>query len=170
MLALITYFLIKITPAWGLTLLFTTFAFFTPLVYIKNQELIDHHLSNAQSLLNEQATQVRDMAQQHTSKAMEASQTALKDYSAKAGELIGGAKQAAVEKGVVSQETVDKLSAGPGGSTAGTTVADANLPAPAGGSAVNGGVTSDAFPAAPKTELTAVHDGTTEEKEPLLAQ
>lgn len=144
--ALITYFLIKITPAWGLTLLFTTFAFFTPLIYIKNQTLIDHHLSNAQDLINQQATQVRDLAQQHTSKAVEASQSALKDYSAKASEMIGGAKQAAVEKGIVTKETVDKL---PGGAE----------------------VKKEDFPAAPKTEPEAVTgpNGTVEEKQPLLA-
>lgn len=148
--ALITYFLIKITPAWGLTLLFTTFAFFTPLIYIKNQTLIDQHLSNAQDLINQQATQVRDLAQQHTSKAVEASQSALKDYSAKASEMIGGAKQAAVDKGIVTKETVDKL---PGGGAAGAEVK------------------KEDFPTAPKTEPEAVsaHDGATEEKEPLLA-
>lgn len=149
---LITYFLVKITPAWGLALLFTTFAFFTPLIYIQNQELIDHHISNAQDLLNQQATQVRDLASQHTSKAMEASQSALKDYSAKASEMIGGAKKAAVDKGVVSKETVDKL---PGGGAA---------------ASPNGVVKKEDFPAAPTHPLNeASHDGTVEEKEPLLS-
>lgn len=149
---MITYFLTKITPAWGLALLFTTFAFFTPLIYIKNQELIDHHISNAQSLINEQATQVRDLASQHTSKAMEASQSALKDYSAKASEIMGGAKKAAVEKGYVAQETVDKVPGG--GATASPAVE----------------VKKEDFPSAPVHPLDEkTHDGTVDEKEPLLA-
>lgn len=102
---LITYFLIKITPPWGLTLLFTTLAYFLPLVYIQNQELIDTHVANAQDLINKQATQVRDLAAEHTNKAMEASKSSLKEYSGKAQEMMGGAKKAAVEKGIVSPET-----------------------------------------------------------------
>ena len=82
-----------------MALLFTTFTFFTPLLYIKNQALIDEHLSNAQDLFNKQAAQVKDLASQHTSNAMAASQSAIKDYSAKASEMMGGAKKSAVEKG-----------------------------------------------------------------------
>ena len=86
---------------------------------------------------------------------MEASQSALKDYSAKASEMMGGAKKAAVEKGVVSKETVDKL---PGGA-----VASSPAPVPE--------VKTEDFPTAPKTELDSAktHDGTVEEKEPLLS-
>jgi hypothetical protein len=67
--------------------------------------LIDTHVANAQDLINKQATQVRDLAAEHTNKAMQASQGAIKDYSSKAQEMIGGAKKAAVEKGYVSAET-----------------------------------------------------------------
>ena len=148
--ALLTYFLIKITPPWGLALLFTTFAFFIPLVYIKNQQLIDEHLANAQDLLNKQATQVKDLASQHTGKAMEMSQSAFKDYQAKASEMMGSAKKAAVDKGYVSGETAAKA---PG--------------------AENGSVKKEDFPAAPVSEPAAAvptqHDGAAEEKEPLLA-
>lgn len=103
-----TYFLIKVTPVWGLTLLFTTLAYFAPLVYITNKELIDSHLENASNMLNQQTQQVRDLASQHTSKAMEMSSAAIKDYSSKASEMMGQAKGKAVEKGVVSGETADK--------------------------------------------------------------
>jgi hypothetical protein len=103
--ALITYFLIKITPPWGLALLFTTLAYFLPLAYIQNREMIDTHVANAQDLINKQATQVRDLAAEHTNKAMQASQGALKDYSSKAQEMIGSAKKTAVDKGYVSAET-----------------------------------------------------------------
>lgn len=107
--AFITYFLVKIMPSWGISLLFTTFAFFTPLIYVKNQAVIDEQIANASDILNKQATQVRDLASQHTSKAMEASQSALKDASAKASEMMGNAKKSAVDQGIVSPETAQKV-------------------------------------------------------------
>ncbi|KAH9845746.1 Reticulon [Teratosphaeria destructans] len=106
--ALSTYFLIKVTPAWGLALLFTTLVYFTPLVYISNKELIDSHLENAGKIVNEQTQQVRDLAAHHSNKAYEASQATLKDYSAKAQEALGQAKRQAINKGVVSQEAADR--------------------------------------------------------------
>ena len=93
------------TPPWGLALLFTTFAYFIPLVYIQNREVIDAQLNNAQDIIGKQATQVRDLAAEHTNKAMEASRSSLKEYSGKAQEMMGGAKKAAIDKGVVSPET-----------------------------------------------------------------
>jgi len=105
---LITYFLIKITPAWGLALLFSTLIYFAPLIYITNKDLIDGHLNNASKLVNDQTQQLRDMASQHTSKAMEMGSNTIKDYSAKAQEMMGQAKNKAVEKGVVSPETANK--------------------------------------------------------------
>lgn len=149
---MISYFLVKITPAWGLALLFTTLAYFVPLAYIQNQEFIDTHLNNAGELVNQQTAQIREMAAQHTNKAMEASQGALKTYGAKAQEMMGQAKQSAVDKGYVKEETAAKL---PGSST----------------------VQQEDFPAAPSAEptSTAHTDGATdidvkkEEQEPLLA-
>jgi hypothetical protein len=148
--ALISYFLVKVTPAWGLTLLFATVAFFAPLIYIQNRELIDTHVANAQDIIGKQASQVRDLAAEHTNKAMQASQSAVKEYSSKAQELVGSAKQTAVDKGYVSAETAG---------TTGTNVTS---------------VKKEDFPAAPTAQPT--HDGATdelpvkaEEKEPLLA-
>ncbi|KAK3721942.1 hypothetical protein LTR37_002758 [Vermiconidia calcicola] len=115
--ALLTYFLVKITPAWGLALLFTTVGFFVPLAYIQNQEFIDAHVTNAQTMISNQATQVRDLASEHTNKAMNASSSALKDYGAKAQEMMGSAKKTAVEKGVVSEETAAKAPGGTDGSS-----------------------------------------------------
>lgn len=129
-----------------MALLFTTLAYFVPLAYLQNQEFIDEHLNNAHDLLNKQATQVRDLASEHTSKAMEMSQSALKDYSAKASEMMGGAKKAAVEKGIVSEGTANKL---PGGASP--------------------EIKKEDFPSAPQTEPIASHDGVEDEKKPLLA-
>ena len=113
---------------------------------MQNQEFIDTHLSNAQDLVNQQTVQLRDMAAEHTSKARQMSTDALKDYSAKAQEMIGGAKKAAVEKGYVSGETAQKA---PGGS----------------------GVSQADFPSAPKTEpaVDQVTAKSEDEKVPLLS-
>ena len=108
-MTLLTYFLIKFMPGWGLALFFTTVIYFVPLAYLQNQELIDHHLSNAQNVVSEQANQVRDLASQHTNKAVEMSQSTLKEYGAKASEMIGQGKKAAVDKGIISHETANKL-------------------------------------------------------------
>ncbi|KAK5126018.1 hypothetical protein LTR85_011373 [Meristemomyces frigidus] len=106
--ALITYGLIKITPAWGLALLGVTATYFVPLGYITNKEFIDEHLQNAGNIIGQQTQQVRDLASQHTSKAMEASTNTLKTYSARASEMVGQTKQKAVEKGVLSPQSADK--------------------------------------------------------------
>lgn len=80
-------------------------------------------------------------------------QGAFKDYSAKASEMMGSAKKAGVEKGVVSEETAAKVPGGAGE-----------------------GVKQEDFPAAPSGEPAMKHDGGVDEKpvgeqeqEPLLA-
>lgn len=112
--------------------------------------MIDGHLNNASDLISKQTQQVRDLAGQHTGKAAEMAQGAFKDYSAKASEMMGSAKKAAVEKGVVSEGTAASV---PGAE-----------------------VKREDFPSAPKAEPvgTQQHDGAgeekgAEEKEPLLA-
>ena len=107
--ALLTYFLIKVTPAWGLTLLFTTATYFAPLIYISNKDFIDHHLNNAGELIGQQTQQVRSLAAHHSNRAMEASQGALKDYTSKAQDMIGQGKKSAVEKGYVNREQADNI-------------------------------------------------------------
>lgn len=71
--------------------------------------MIDGHLNNASEIISQQTQQVREMAGQHTGKAAEMAQGAFKDYSAKASEMMGSAKKAAVEKGVVTEETAAKV-------------------------------------------------------------
>ncbi|KXT01943.1 hypothetical protein AC578_2564 [Pseudocercospora eumusae] len=148
--AFTTYWLVKIMPAWGFILLSTTVLFFTPLVYITNKELIDEYLGNAQKIASEQVSQVRGLAAEHTGKAWEASQNALKNVSAQASEAIGQGKQAAVDKGIVSPQTAEKVTP-------------------------ESAVKSDDFPSAPK-DHPLVPEATTHEdihnsgeKEPLLA-
>lgn len=153
----LTYWLIKIMPSWGLVLFFTTVIYFAPLVYLTNKELIDEQLGNAQKIVSEQADQVRGLAAQHTGKAWEATQSLTKEYTAKASEAIGQTKQAAVEKGYISQDTANKV-------TPSQATADQVTP--------NQAVSSSDFPSAPKEEpaLSDVVDPTVEIKaEPLHA-
>ncbi|SMY19078.1 unnamed protein product [Zymoseptoria tritici ST99CH_1A5] len=107
--AFLTYFLVKVMPKWGLFLFFTTVVYFAPLAYISNKEFIDEHLSNAQNIVSEQANQVRDIAAKQTNSALEASKSAISQYSAQAQEMIGQTKKAAVEKNIVSPQTAEKV-------------------------------------------------------------
>ncbi|KAM3425068.1 Reticulon-like protein [Cercospora zeina] len=168
----LSYYLIKVVPTWGLLLFFTTVLYFAPLIYVTNKELIDEQLGNAQKIVSEQTEQVRSLAAENANKAWQATQSATKEYTAKAQEAIGQAsaktqetvaqtKQAAVDKGYVSQETADKVT-----------------PTPATAEEVTpqSGVSNADFPTAPKEEpaVTEVVDPTAELKteshgEPLVA-
>jgi len=141
--AFLSYFLVKIMPNWGLALFFTTIVYFTPLMYISNQELIDQHINHAHTVVTEQAVQVRDLAAKHTNQAVEQSQSLLKDYSAKAQEMIGQGKKSAVEKGYVAPQTAEKV-----------------VPEHT--------IKSQDFPSAPKVEPAGIHAGE-QKAEPILA-
>ncbi|RMZ75262.1 hypothetical protein DV737_g5385, partial [Chaetothyriales sp. CBS 132003] len=91
--AFLSSFLIKLLPAWGLALLGTTVVFIAPLIYIKNQELIDGHLTHAHKLATEQATQIRQIAGHHAGKGYEAVKGYTGDYANKAGVFVGQARQ-----------------------------------------------------------------------------
>jgi hypothetical protein len=86
----LSYFLVKIVPYWGLSLIAATVVFFTPLVYTSNQELIDHHVKQASDIVNSQTEQLRHVASKHTSQATQLTKQYMGDYSAKAQELIRG--------------------------------------------------------------------------------
>jgi len=88
----LSYWLIKWLPLWGLTLLATCTTFLTPLVYLQNKEFIDAHLNHAGNMINEQASQVRGLAAQHTSQASETLRSYAGEYSQKAQELIEQAR------------------------------------------------------------------------------
>jgi len=89
----ISYWLIKWLPLWGLSLIFTTCLYLGPLVYIKNKEVIDAHLANASNVVSQQANQVKDLAAQHTGRASETMRSYAGEYSKKAQEMMGQARQ-----------------------------------------------------------------------------
>jgi len=90
--AFISYYLIKIVPFWGMSLIGTSVLFLTPLVYKTNKELIDTNLSRASSVINQQSQQVKNLASQQAARATETTKSFVGDYSAKAQEMIGSAR------------------------------------------------------------------------------
>ncbi|KAF1997361.1 hypothetical protein P154DRAFT_282581 [Amniculicola lignicola CBS 123094] len=86
--ALVSYFLIKFVPLWGLSLIATTVAYLGPLIYIQNKEAIDAQLASAGNMINQQATQVRDLASQHAGNATKTFQTYAGEYTHKAQSTI----------------------------------------------------------------------------------
>ncbi|CAF9930481.1 hypothetical protein IMSHALPRED_008190 [Imshaugia aleurites] len=90
--ALLSYWLIKIVPFWGLSLIAVSCIYLGPLIYMTNKELIDHHVQNASEVANSQANQLKDLAGHHTSRAHETVKSYAGDYSAKAQEYMGSVR------------------------------------------------------------------------------
>ena len=88
--AFISYWLIKFTPLWGLSLIATSTLYLTPLIYKSNKDLIDAHLENASNIVNSQATQVKDLTAHHVGRYSETAKQYAGDYTAKAQSYIGG--------------------------------------------------------------------------------
>lgn len=143
--AFLSYWLVKIVPYWGLALLSTTLLFTVPLIYTSNQELIDHHLKNAQDIVNAQTEQLKKVAGTHAGHATEVTKSFVGDYTAKAQELIRGRQASA---------------------TTGSTAPVASKPASS--------VQESDFPAAPKEDFKAAEPAAAappafKEDEPLIA-
>ena len=90
--AFLSYYLIKIVPFWGMSLIATSVLFLSPLIYKTNKELIDHHVKNASDIVNEQTRRVKQLASHHAARATEYTKQSVGDYSAKAQELVANAR------------------------------------------------------------------------------
>lgn len=66
--------------------------FLAPLVYTQNQEFIDAHINHAGNVINAQATQVRDLAAQHTNQATDTLRSYAGEYTQKAQQMINEAR------------------------------------------------------------------------------
>lgn len=88
--AFLAYHLIKIVPYWGLTLIATTMAFFIPLVYTSNQELIDQHLKSASDVINAQTAQVQGVVQKQAEHVSSITKQYAGDYTGKVQEMLRG--------------------------------------------------------------------------------
>ena len=90
--ALVSYWLIKIVPVWGLCLIGTNLVFLGPLIYISNKELIDGQLDQAGNLASAQSKQFKDLAGHHVGRATESAKAYTSDYTSKASNYIGNAR------------------------------------------------------------------------------
>jgi len=81
----LAYKLVRYIPLWGLTLIGTVLAFTLPLLYLRNQEVIDHHIMQAQNLAAEKASAARDMAGERAGFVTERVQVVTSDWGRKAG-------------------------------------------------------------------------------------
>ncbi|KAF1911449.1 Reticulon-domain-containing protein [Ampelomyces quisqualis] len=86
--SLISYFLIKFVPLWGLTLIATLVTYLVPLIYIQNKEVIDAQLEKGRQIASQQATQIKGLANQHAGNAAKTVQGYTQQYTAKAQETI----------------------------------------------------------------------------------
>ena len=105
--------------------------FLGPLIYISNQELIDGHLEHASNIVSAQASQVKDLASEHTGKAFESIKASTSDYTDKASSMIGQSRQ--------KIPTMQQAKATVTGNT---------------------GIKEESFPTAPKTDLPSTADTT----------
>jgi hypothetical protein len=87
--ALISYYLIKLLPLWGMALIGTTVAFLGPLIYLENKEVIDQQIEHASHVIGQQTTQIKDITAQHTSQGLDTVKQYTSTYTAKAQEAIG---------------------------------------------------------------------------------
>lgn len=102
--AVLSYWLIKIVPLWGLSLIGVSCIYLGPLIYMTNKDLIDDHVTNASNIVSSQATQVKDLAGHHTTRASETVKAYAGDYSAKAQDYIGNARGRSTSPEVASSK------------------------------------------------------------------
>lgn len=87
--AFLGYWLIRFVPVWGLSVIAVTTAYFGPLVYISNREIIDEQIKNLQDIITAQTNQLKDLAGERTSQATGLMKQYVGDYSNKAQEYMG---------------------------------------------------------------------------------
>lgn len=100
----ISYFLIKFVPLWGLALISTFITFLGPLIYIQNKEVIDAQLEKGYNVANQQAQQVKGLANQHAGNAMKTVQGYTQQATAKAQETINQYRGRSPSPEVVKKE------------------------------------------------------------------
>lgn len=148
MATFLSYWLIKILPLWGLSLIAVSIAYLVPLIYVNNKEIIDQQLKNISQIVNSQATQVKGLAEHHTARATETVKQYAGDYTSKAQNYIGGAKARATSPESTSANT--PLKSEIGDRQAYTTPTNTSLRSDLGDRPA---YTSSDFPHAPKQEL-----------------
>lgn len=100
--AFVSYFLVRLVPYWGLAVIGTTVAFFVPLIYISNQELIDRHLDNISEAIGAQTAQVRSILQKQADQLAATGKQYAGDYTGKVQEMLRGRGASPPASGPVS--------------------------------------------------------------------
>jgi DNA repair photolyase len=134
---LISYYLIKFVPVWGLSLISTSVLFLTPLIYKTNKEVIDQYLAQAADIANQQSEQVKQLAGHHVARATETTKQYVGDYSHKAQEMIQSARGRSVSPVASAKPAKTESKVEP-------VIKKENIPT---------GLKSEDFPAAPKEEF-----------------
>lgn len=108
--ALNAYWFIKFLPFWGLSLIVVTIAYFGPLVYMNNKEVIDAHIEEAQSVVNTHANQLKNLVEERTTHATGVVKQYVDDYSNKASDFLTPAprRSASPEMRKVSSPAIKK--------------------------------------------------------------
>ncbi|KAL2817585.1 Reticulon-domain-containing protein [Aspergillus granulosus] len=102
------YWLSKILPFWGLSLLAVSIAYLGPLVYMNNRELIDSQIESVQETINAQAHQLKGIAEERTYHATGVVKQYVGDYSNKAQEYIGTRRSASPESSKATSPVIKK--------------------------------------------------------------
>lgn len=83
----------------------TTIAFFAPLIYTTNREIIDSTVKQATDVVNAQTAQLREVASKHTAQATNITKQYMGDYTAKAQQMLRG-RSASPERAPAKSEPV----------------------------------------------------------------
>ena len=84
-ISFLAYKLVRYIPLWGLCLLGTILAFVLPPLYLRNQELIDKHIEQAQNLAAEKVKMAQDIAGQQVGAVSERAKSVTSEWGKKAG-------------------------------------------------------------------------------------
>jgi hypothetical protein len=85
LISYLAYKLVRYIPLWGLTLIGAVMAFTLPPLYLRNQEVIDQHIAQAQSMAAEKANYAKNMAGEKVGVVAERARVVTSDLGKKAG-------------------------------------------------------------------------------------
>ncbi|RPA81916.1 hypothetical protein BJ508DRAFT_414400 [Ascobolus immersus RN42] len=88
-----SYFLIKYLPLWSLVLTSTILAFSVPLVYLKNQEVIDQQIAHLSEIINAQLNQAKEVGGKYANEYTAQAKQAAGNLTGKVQELTGAKKE-----------------------------------------------------------------------------
>jgi len=87
------YVLIKYLPLWSLVLTSTVLAFTVPLVYLKNQEVIDQQIAHLSEIINAQLNQAKQVGGKYANEYTIQAKQAAGQWTGKIQELTGAKKE-----------------------------------------------------------------------------